>query len=49
MEHTVKWSEQDNVYIATSTKYPSVQTHGPTKRRAIKNLQLVVKVIDKRK
>jgi predicted RNase H-like HicB family nuclease len=46
MKYTVKWSDEDDCYIATSSKYSSVKTHGDSEEEAIEELRIVMEEIE---
>lgn len=42
-QYQVGWSEDDQVYVARVTEFPSLGAHGSTLEKALKEIQVVVK------
>lgn len=42
---TVRWSEEDQVYIARVAEFPSLTAHGDSREDALRELQQVVNAV----
>ena len=45
----INWSKEDDCYLASCKKYPSIMTHGSTRIEAIEELFKVLKDIKDKK
>jgi predicted HicB family RNase H-like nuclease len=41
--YRVEWSEEDNTHIAKCLEFPSLQAHGSTAKKALEEIESVVK------
>lgn len=43
----VAWSKEDQVYVAHSSRYPSISTHGDSATEALKELEEVERMVER--
>lgn len=41
-KHEIVFDSQDNIFIATSSEYPEIKTHGKTKEDALRELNVLI-------